>query len=396
MSRRPALTPAEKKHPIGAGVQRLRNPPRQDTAVLLGAGASKAFDIPLTSELLPIIVDWLHDADFLAALKGDRPEVGRENRDLLQQYLMQLLPGKSLARNNLPLVTSLLSLLDYSLATGQSLMPGRSASETRQARSLLERGILEAIADETGFSSKARGKFQRFCALLSDLKRAAPSKSLTLLTTNYDMAADTAAFECAGVRRQGDWVLKDVATKIDFGFRWQDPDSPETRLFERPAKPVITLLKLHGSTNWLRCPLCDNTYLNPWGPIWQQAYKTTADSFNTCHCSATRLQTQIISPSYIREMREPNLYGVWKTALDALRTAPRWLIIGYSFPDEDLAVRALFTRAYASRDHRPQVVVVQNSDASINRYEAFFDREDLTFCAGGLDALLTAWRGAKN
>jgi hypothetical protein len=219
---------------------------------------------------------------------------------------------------------------------------------------------------------------------------------LTVLTTNYDMASDIAAYECAGVRyANGTWHLKDIAEKIDFGFRWQDPSHSEARMFERPAAPAVTLLKLHGSTNWLRCPLCDNTYLNPWGPIWQQAYRTKSGTDNTCHCSDTRLQTQIISPSYVREMREPNMHGVWKAALDSLRTAQRWLIIGYSFPDEDLAVRALFTRAYASRQQRPEIVVVQNSDASINRYEAFFDPNDLTFCAGGLDALLAAWRPVK-
>jgi NAD-dependent SIR2 family protein deacetylase len=396
MARTPIAPPA-RRFPIGRGVQRLKTPQHQETAVLLGAGASSAFGIPRTSELLELIVKWIHDGDFLAALEGDPKSVGPENRQLLHAYLMQLLPGKDLRLNNLPLVTSLLSLLDYSLATGQSLMPGRSVGQTRQARALLERGILEAIQDDEDFGPAEWKKLDRFCRVLSDLKRDAPSTRLTLLTTNYDMAADIASYQCAGVRwKNGDWHLNDIVEKIDFGFRWQDPLEDDARLYERPLEPEVTLLKLHGSTNWLRCPLCDNTYIHPWGPIWHQAHKTTLDNANRCHCTKTRLQTQIISPSYVREMREPNLHSVWKTALDSLRVASRWLIIGYSFPDEDLAVRALFTRAYSSKDVRPNIVVVQNTDASVNRYEAFFDGDDLTFCTGGLDALLDTWTPVKS
>lgn len=369
------------------------------TAVFLGAGASAAFGYPVTGGLLPQIVQSLKDNDFLAALSGDAPSRGRLNRKLLSEYLHELMPGKSLRRKNLPLVTALLSLLDHSLATGQSLLPARSTAQTREARRLLERGILEVIGDDEWFNATEEAELGRFCGLLTDLRsHAAPPRqdasSLAIITTNYDMAADVAAFTCAGIETYPDDNYREdqIAQHIDFGFDWLHPLDDEVTLLPRPAKPRLSLLKLHGSTNWLRCPLCDNLYINPWGPIWEQAYKTKTSRQNRCHCSYTRLEAQIVSPSYVREMRQANLLSVWKAALDALRGAQRWLIIGYSFPDEDLGVRALFTRAYGSRESVPEIAVIQRDRDAYRRYEAFFAPETLAYCPAGLSAFLGAWR----
>jgi hypothetical protein len=90
----------------------------------------------------------------------------------LQTYLNQLLPGKNLRRDNLPLVTSLLSLLDFSLATGQSILATRSLDEVRFARRLVERAILEMIAEDEWFGEQEATLFYRFCTVLTALKRS--------------------------------------------------------------------------------------------------------------------------------------------------------------------------------------------------------------------------------
>jgi hypothetical protein len=90
-------------------------------------------------------------------------------------------------------------------------------------------------------------------------------------------------------------------------------------------------------------------------------------------------------------MREPNLTAVWNSALDGLRAADRWIIVGYSFPDEDLAVRAMFTRAYGSRSNAPEIFVVQRDEQAHVRYKAFFDPKSLKYATGGLADLLERW-----
>lgn len=371
---------------------RLRSQDCHKVVVFLGAGASATFGYPLTSKILPTILKWIDDDDFLDGLDGDGDKTGPRNRALLKSHISGTLPGKSLRRNNLPLVTSVLSLTDYAVATGQSLLPGQSIDELRRVRRLLERGILEVIGDHESFTTAQEKLLARFCEVLRGIGGLKTCDGLTLITTNYDMAADEIAFRCAQVACDSDdyWEEDCIAERIDFGFPWLNSRVDEFRQYAQPKTPLLNVYKLHGSTNWLRCPLCDNIYINPQGSIWHQAYREKLDWNNRCHCSRTKLEAQIVSPSFVREMREPNLLSTWKGALDALRRASHWVVIGYSFPDEDLAVRAMFTRAYGSRVDRPHITVIQRDDSAFPRYDAFFDSDGLTYCVGELAAFIEA------
>jgi NAD-dependent SIR2 family protein deacetylase len=371
---------------------KLRSHRCENIVIFLGAGASATFGYPLTSEILPTILRWINDDDFLDGFPGDPENTGRQNRALLKSHISRTLPGKSLKRNNLPLVTSLLSLTDYAIITDQSLLPGQSIDELRRVRRLLERGILEVIGDHEYFTGAEEKLLERFCSVLGHISNLETCNRLTIITTNYDIAADEIAFRCASVARgrRRYWEEDSIAARVDFGFPWLHSRMERVRQYPQPETPLLAVYKLHGSTNWLRCPLCANIYINPQSSIWHQAYRQRLDWNNRCHCSATKLVAQIVSPSFVREMREPNLLSTWKGALDALRRASHWIVIGYSFPDEDLGVRALLTRAYGSRVNRPHITVIQRDDSAFPRYDAFFDSDGLTYCVGGLSAFIKA------
>src|SRR4026209_1990555 len=98
-------------------VAELRRRGTRRTALFLGAGASKTFGYPVTGELLGSIFRALRLKRFLPTLLGERPGTAVHNRQSLRAYLDQLLPGKTRSRGTLPLVTSLLSLIDYSLVS---------------------------------------------------------------------------------------------------------------------------------------------------------------------------------------------------------------------------------------------------------------------------------------
>jgi hypothetical protein len=89
-------------------------------------------------------------------------------------------------------------------------------------------------------------------------------------------------------------------------------------------------------------------------------------------------------------VKVPNLISVWQAALNWLREAEDWLIIGYSFPDEDLNIRSLFTRALAAREDWPYLTAIQlGANQQIRmRYEAFFPPGKMTFLDGGLAVFL--------
>jgi NAD-dependent SIR2 family protein deacetylase len=374
----------------------LQTRSKRPLVIFLGAGASKTFDYPLTRELMFRIFQGLHSGQVLAErtfAHGKPVTVGRE----LFNFLARLLPGERLTQDSLPLVTGVLSLLDFAIATGQVLLPGTTLVETRRMRRLLERAILEVIPDLDLWDVKAPAREDYFATtkkLLARIMQQRPAGKVAVVTTNYDMLSDWLALELAGVSGQPQkWDIHSVAQQIDFGFRWVHPTSPVERLFPRPPAPKFTLLKLHGSTNWLRCPLCENIYINPNGPIGQlvEDDHKLPDKYNSCHCSPTRLEPQIVSPSFVREMREPNLVATWKCALEILREADHWLMVGYSFPDEDVGIRALLTRAYGSRPNQasaPRVSVVQLDDKARVNYESFFPPGTVKYYTGGFNLLL--------
>lgn len=374
-------------------------------AVFLGAGASKTFGWPLTNELLPIILDGLIKEDLFKDARINTTAQNVADRKLLRKTLLALCPGMALTRtflkdceNRLPLVTSLLSVLDFSLSAGQSIVSGLTPEELKDARSLLERAIYEAIAHETKMRAPdywPPRRSNKLAPLLTgwlDKTRSDKTK-IGVITSNYDVAIEQAW----GFNRQNmfdrDSKSHVNGLEVDFGFDWTWPsDKSPPEVMARPTTPKRRLYKLHGSTNWLRCGLCDRVYVNPEVDIAVYAYDRKTTPENSCHCGHAKLEVQIVSPSFVREMRSPNLISVWQQALNWLRRADDWIVIGYSFPDEDLNIRSLFTRAFASREKPPFITAIQfgtNNQTRI-RYEAFFPSKQLTFLNGGLEVFLRA------
>lgn len=384
-------------------------------AVFLGAGASRTFGRPLTSELLPIILNGLiHETLFeeLSLVEEQVPsekkhlfEGGRLNspadnkadRALLQDALIALCPGivlkKEFLENNskkLPLVTSLLSMLDFSLANSQALISGLSPEKIKDAKVLLERAVYEAIEQKqervstTYWHARERNSLNKdLVTWLQDSRRHNPS-DLAFITSNYDSAIEEA------------WDLEwrelseIMGMSIDVGFEWTWPHNTPPEVVPQPEAPQRRLYKLHGSTNWLRCGLCDRVYINHQVAIAMLAYKKEEILDNTCHCGHRKLEVQIVSPSFVREMLAPNLISVWQSALNWLRDADDWIVIGYSFPDEDLNIRSLFTRALASRRNPPHITAIQrgSNESTRTRYESFFPRGYLTYLTSGLEQFL--------
>jgi hypothetical protein len=369
-------------------------------AVFLGAGASRTFGWPLTNELLPIILDGLIQHDLFEDVRINSRAQNAADRKLLKKTLLALCPGMEITRkflneckDRLPQVTSLLSMLDFSLISGHAIVSGLTPEELTDARILLERAIYEAIAHEEEEAEPDYWPPRRSNELAPQLTRwldrIRPDQAqVGVITSNYDVAIEQAW----GFKRYSMPHVSKLA--VDFGFDWTWPrNSSLPELMTRPQKPKRRLYKLHGSTNWLRCGLCDRMYVDPeLIDLAVFAYDRVAGSWNMCHCGHAKLEVQIVSPSFVRDVQSPNLISVWQHALNWLRQASDWIIIGYSFPDEDLNIRSLFTRALASKESPPYITAIQfgSDDRTRIRYEAFFPPEQLMFLTGGLKAFLRA------
>lgn len=337
--------------------------PIQRTILFLGAGASRALGYPVTAQIFERILARLKDRTLFTSLNVVYPVTG-EHADVnsagfladamkvLEAELSALFPG-ILDSTTPPQITELLSLLDHLIFTGNSAVPRFPRERLTRLRALLERAVATVVtAPEKTRDASQLALVQRLVKwVVAEAAKPAPSKHLiTIITTNYDLAVEKPVADAVS-QSQGPY-------RIDYGFNWRDPFQPEegeepVRL--RPANPAVGFYKLHGSINWLRCPLCEHVYLNGLGPIFNQAFASRMRDESTCSCYHWPLGTLLVAPSMIRDIRDPNLLGIWQAALEAMRLAQRWIVVGYSLPAEDLAIRSLFLRASRARQGPPAV-----------------------------------------
>lgn len=341
-------------------------------AIFMGAGASKPFGFPLTNELLPLIKEEMNSGSLFGRSKKAKQDVAD-----LKEFLRTLLPGFNLPGLELPLITDILSLIDHSLVASNLPLPRKAAPDLLRFRVLLERAIFEVLEWPYG-DDDVPDCLVQFADWL-DFQSTSKKKSVGIISTNYDIAVEVELFE--------KYKHEDIEHRFDFGICWRDPF--KNALYKRPASPLFQLYKLHGSLNWLRCDLCEHVYINAWGVIAQRAFDERIGDYNSCHCGHALLRSVLVAPSLVRDIRDSNLLEIWKNALEFLRTASEWIIIGYSFPPEDIAIRSLFIRAFQGRKKAPRIRVIQkdHNQTVFSRYKLFFP--DCVYETGGLEGFVS-------
>lgn len=336
--------------------QRSRTEPLR-TVLFLGAGASAAFGYPITSAILPRIRQMLDDGTLFPIASNPARERGRMQR--LREHLVALFPTIFEESIELPLITDLLSLIDLMLTTEEILLPKVSAQSMQDLRTLLEHAILQVIEAEYRRPESFPGLDRLADWMLNGPEDA--GAPVTVVSTNYDTLIDGLLFERIDIAPD-----LEIPTAVDMGFAWREHSSGRfnMQLHPPPAEPTVRLLKLHGSLNWLKCPLCGFVYINTAGSIHQQAFREEKiDYNNTCLCGHGPVRTVIVAPSMVRSIRDADLLTIWRSALEALRTADEWIIAGYSLPPEDITIRSILLRALHGRGKAksPRIRVVQRS-----------------------------------
>lgn len=309
------------------------------TVVFLGAGASVPHGYPTTDGILPRIWNGLSDGSFRrwAGLRRG-PSRERERRaQELRRLLAVLLPGiegKRVFPGGASIV-DLVSLVDQLIAEGRSPIPTLSEEQMRRARGMLQLGINAALQGRK--REALRDELVRWL-----LERAVrrPNSRVTLISTNYDTVVEKRIFD------QFVTLRAPIGRHIDFGIPWRDAFRDE--LHVRPKAARLAILKLHGSLNWVRCEVCGHVTINVRDRIAAMEFWTKLVEYNQCYC-AGRLRSLVVTPSYVRDVRDANLLSIWNAAVEDLRRANEWILIGYSLPSEDIAIRSLLLRAFHTR-----------------------------------------------
>jgi NAD-dependent SIR2 family protein deacetylase len=362
-------------------------------AVFLGAGASKAFQYPLTSDILRLIVTRINSGKLFDGA-GIPKITADQYRTMIRELLLALSPGlKPIFKEGfdfktyeLPLITELLSqaehffnyqqaILDYNHEIKHpSLGQLKSINERWELKdliTLLDWSIISVINEE---GNVARVKLPKFINWVKKSNQSGKS-FVSVITTNYDFAIEWNLL----TQRERDYAHRIV----DYGFNWRDVDDGEVYL--RPTHPMYRIYKLHGSIDWLKCDRCGYIYVNPLVDIYDLAFSDKKKELNSCHCAYWPLKPVLVTPSYSRNTKDVNLSQIWRNTLEELRLADEWIIAGYSLPGEDLDIKSLFIRALAGRPNIPTIKVIQQSNRSKSRFDNFFGKNRYQFVCGGFE-----------
>ena len=173
----------------------------------------------------------------------------------------------------------------------------------------------------------------------------------TIITTNWDTLIE-------------EYCLR-YGIKYSFGF--QSPyTSADFSNFQ--GKSDILLLKIHGSTNWLKCLHCGSISVFEENKAAESLFKD--DKHEKCvlcgkgeSFTEPSLQPEIITPTMLKSLSSRIYFNLWGAASEEIRTATHIIFIGYSFPIADFDFRYMLQKN-VSCDTKIEVILYKNDDPS--------------------------------
>ena len=206
--------------------------------VFLGAGASAAEGIPLQRDLFTSYFESLRST-------GD----GGPIADIVGTFF-QVAFGIDVTRLRrgrlLPTFEEVLGIVDLAVARREALhgIPMEAAESNGLDLLTIRRSIVLALADAIRRTSPPAVALHSSMVLALQRQRRLPRTAF--ITTNYDTLIDDALYDHVARPQAG----RDEPV-VEYGFHEIVPSSPLGR-----ARSAPLLLKIHGSLNWLHCPVC--------------------------------------------------------------------------------------------------------------------------------------------
>jgi NAD-dependent SIR2 family protein deacetylase len=185
----------------------------------------------------------------------------------------------------------------------------------------------------------------------------------TVISYNYDLLIDKALRSKTKLTDEG-YRLSFYRTYQDGG--WSRPDSEGSS---------VSLLKLHGSLNWLRCRICDSVLL--WRSEKVSIWPTV--SCPKCGAQGETMERVLIPPLLVKDYGEPAINYLWFEAVGALHRADEIIVIGYSLPPTDFASETLLLSGLGQRRKEVPVTIV-NPDPSVRkRFSEIFAERNINY-----------------
>jgi hypothetical protein len=298
-----------------------------ETAIFLGAGASKAEGAPLQGEM------------FREYFSEPGYKTSKDKMDLeLAAFFLQMFGIDvclDTTKINFPTFEEVLGLTDLAILRKEAF---RNFDIENRA---INSGRLRFIAQYLVFlvakvlDTKLKGRATAHRKLVAALKKAGVLRDVAFVSTNYDILIDNALTEI--------YDEVDLDYGVDFRNFERDYDWKRPRQSKR-----VMLFKPHGSLNWLFCPTCNELEITPKekGVVTRLISEFTHNSCQECGSIYSPL---IVPPTFYKDMNNVFLSSIWNRTDNMLRKVKHVVFCGYSFPDADIHIKYLLKRAQTNR-----------------------------------------------
>lgn len=180
------------------------------------------------------------------------------------------------------------------------------------------------------------------------------NNGMAVLSFNYDLVGDASLAE---VLKERGWNWNPET----FYFQLFDP-TPRIQRDPDVTNKDIFLLKLHGSVNWY-LPLGEDKQF-----ICGEMHGIGPRILSQTEAAAKSLEPVIVPPLMDKflQFQGPGKTGhfgrSWAVAFDSLIKAKKWIFVGYSLPPADFHATWLFQTASAYRRSSPPEIEIINPD----------------------------------
>lgn len=310
-------------------------------SIFLGAGASAAEHCPIQSELFREYFKNVKEKDYYSDMNIALYKFFKEmfNIDIRKDDMEKVC---------FPTFEEVLGLLDLAEQRRESFKNFGLETLNKNLENIrfLRQYLILLMAKAIDKNKKNNNYYHKL--LVNNLKKAELLEEATFISANYDIHIDNTI---AGL-----YSAKEYPIMLDYGVKFTNFDVKNG--WQPPKEPSIKLYKIHGSLNWLYCPICASITLTPYeGGVMRLIYNM--DDAKCLECGGITVPI-IIPPTYYKNMANIFVSTVWNEVEKSLRKSDMLIFCGYSFADADLHIKYMIKRVQTSRKKPPLKIMVFN------------------------------------
>ncbi|WP_042274759.1 SIR2 family protein [[Clostridium] dakarense] len=326
-------------------------------SIFLGAGASAAENLPIQNELF---------SEYFKKLKKDdfKSDMNMELYKFFKQMFNIDIIKDNMEKAEFPTFEEVLGLLDLAEQRREGFRNFGLENLSKRSDSIrfLRQYIILLMAKAI---HKTEGSNNYHKLLVKNLLKENLLTDTTFISANYDIHIDNALASL---------YKKENPIMLDYGVRFTNFNIENK--WVPPKDPLVKLYKIHGSLNWLYCPVCSSLTLTP----YDEGIMKLLSEIEEVKCLECRSLTVpiIVPPTYFKNMDNVFLSTIWNKVESSLRESDLVVFCGYSFPDADIHIKYMLKRIQTNRN-KPLKFIVFNyhngkKDESMKREEDRYKR----------------------